>query len=76
MKTNLIMLVIVLMLTACSTSKPYNKVQIPSELLEECKAVVVVKDGTRESILRNITTNTINHKDCIALHKALVEAVK
>ena len=70
------MLLIVLMLSACSTFKSPNKAPIPSELLQECVAVQVLQDASKASVMRNITVNAFNQQECIDRHKALVEAVK
>ena len=74
MKTKIIMLVSVLMLTACST---YNqpKAEINRELLAPCAAVVVLDKGDRQSVMKNITLNSYNQQECIDRHSKLVKAV-
>lgn len=76
MKTLSIMLVIVLMTSACSTFNKPKAVPLPSELMQQCKAVLVLQSGDRASVMKNITANAFNQQECIDKHKALVEAVK
>ena len=64
------------MLSACSTFNNHNKAPIPSDLLIPCKAVVVLADGSRASVMKNITVNAFNQQECIHRHKALTEAVQ
>ena len=75
MRNLLIMLVTVLMLAACSTySNP--KAGINADLLQPCKAVVILAAGDRASVMKNITVNSFNQQDCIDRHNVLVDAVK
>lgn len=76
MRIILIMLLSVSMLSACSTSNPVRQAQISSDLLQPCKEVVVLSDGSRASVMRNITVNAFNQQECIDRQGKLVEAVK
>lgn len=62
------------MLTACSTSSQH-KAGINADLLAPCKAVVVLTDGSRASVMKNITVNSYNQQECIDRHTGLVSAV-
>lgn len=64
------------MLSACSTFKNPNQAPIPSDLLVPCKAVVVLADGSRALVMKNITANAFNQQECIDRHKALAEAAR
>ena len=64
------------MLSACSTFSPHNQATINSDLLQECKDVVVLMDGSKGAVMRNLSLNAFNQQECIDRHKALVEAVK
>lgn len=53
-----------------------NQVPLPSELMQPCKAVIVLQSGERSAVMKNITANAFNQQECIDKHGALVEAVK
>lgn len=73
MRTKIIMLVSALILSGCST---YGKASFPSDLLAECKPVIVLESGDRASVMKNITANAFNQQECIDRHKALAEAAR
>jgi hypothetical protein len=75
----LFMLTLLTMLTGCGNYILVPKLDVPEELLVECKSSLVeIPKGTTDAraILDNVAANTIIYKECADRQKRSVAAIK